>query len=71
LKTQQRTFFECRDLVRVRPGQESTSSPFGATFERKLDVNELAGGVVSTPVPAERFFTESLILAQDERWRRA
>jgi hypothetical protein len=35
------------------------------TFEHKLIAEGLAGLPVKTP------FTESLILAQDERWRRA
>jgi hypothetical protein len=35
------------------------------TFEHQLKVMKIAGS------PATTSFTESLILAQDERWRRA
>jgi hypothetical protein len=38
---------------------------FGADFEHKLKVKRLS------PSGGNHFFTESLILAQDERWRRA
>ncbi len=46
----------------------------GMTFELKLNLNQLptrrtgirAGSATRNPI-----FTESLILAQDERWRRA
>jgi hypothetical protein len=37
------------------------------TFELRLEEKRLR----ATPVAAIHFFTESLILAQDERWRRA
>jgi hypothetical protein len=40
--------------------------PSGLTFELKLKVKRLPGFG-----QGNHFFTESLILAQDERWRRA
>jgi hypothetical protein len=58
--------------------------PFGSTVVRKLQHRKADPGVLlgeadfptTNPKPAftgrgERFSTESLILAQDERWRRA
>jgi hypothetical protein len=46
---------------------ESRQTLRGLTFEqqRKLNAESFAG------LPAKSPFTESLILAQDERWRRA
>ena len=44
--------------------ERQSSSPFGATFELKLKVKFAGYG-------RQPLFTESLILAQDERWRRA
>ena len=38
--------------------------PAGTDFELKLKVKDCSFG-------SDHFFTESLILAQDERWRRA
>ena len=56
-------------LVRLRSEQlinNPVGFSFGRTdFEHKLKVTELAG------MSGRHFFTESLILAQDERWRRA
>jgi hypothetical protein len=40
--------------------------PKGTDFEHKLKVKKIAGFFAGN-----QFFTESLILAQDERWRRA
>jgi hypothetical protein len=40
-------------------------TPSGVTFEHELKVKGLPASV------GKHFFTESLILAQDERWRRA
>jgi hypothetical protein len=78
LKTQQRTFFECRELASGfglrREHQHLVVPPLPAertAFEHKLKVRIAGHGVVSTPGAGARFFTESLILAQDERWRRA
>jgi hypothetical protein len=75
LKTQQRAFTSRPDRLGfglprgnrnnlvvpawARPLSTSSKVSF------KLEVTELAG------LPANQFFTESLILAQDERWRRA
>jgi hypothetical protein len=39
----------------------------GMDFEHKLKVKKIAGDWFA----GNQFFTESLILAQDERWRRA
>ena len=41
------------------------------TFEHQLKVIELPDRVQHGPCAGVKFFTESLILAQDERWRRA
>ena len=76
LKTQQRTFFECRDLVHLRVGQASTPRrpavpTVRVTFEHKLNVKGLPAESFFGPRSGNPIFTESLILAQDERWRRA
>jgi hypothetical protein len=42
---------------------------FATTFEHQAQGEGLAGQ--SSIGPAKKHFTESLILAQDERWRRA
>ncbi len=45
------------------------SCPFrGTDFEHKLKVKKIAGDSCRQSIS---IFTESLILAQDERWRRA
>jgi hypothetical protein len=41
---------------------------FATTFEHQAQGEGLAGQIIG---PAKKHFTESLILAQDERWRRA
>jgi hypothetical protein len=47
------------------PGRTKTClGPSGPDFELKLKVKACSFG-------SNHFFTESLILAQDERWRRA
>jgi hypothetical protein len=79
LKTQQRTFF---DVENLDLGQASacsgervlTSSPrkrWPLSKRKTLEVKGLSTELFSTAKPATKTFTESLILAQDERWRRA
>jgi hypothetical protein len=63
------TAFERRDLMPSGVRLKTRLSSFrGRTFELKLKLK-----MSSRPLAAEvtTFFTESLILAQDERWRRA
>jgi hypothetical protein len=47
---------------------------FATTFEHQAQGEGLAGQGIACDAargPAKKHFTESLILAQDERWRRA
>jgi hypothetical protein len=56
--------------VSVEKKEPVTSSE--VTFEHKLKVNKDCRHVAFGPAESGRpIFTESLILAQDERWRRA
>ena len=69
LKTQQRE--RSRTSLAFRRGRGHnpvTPSSEGETFELKLIPNPLA---TSLRAELRKVFTESLILAQDERWRRA
>src|SRR5207245_5015247 len=65
LKTQQRAFTS-RPRLSFGWGEAKTPRRVlrDMTFERKLEVKVW-------PACRPTFFTESLILAQDERWRRA
>jgi hypothetical protein len=60
------TGFAGRPLSKVGEANKPVRPRFEADFEHKLKVKRspaFRGG--------QSFFTESLILAQDERWRRA
>src|SRR5213079_1192515 len=59
-------YVETSAVLRCRRGHEQTCHALSrADFEHKLKVKRLPAS------SRQSFFTESLILAQDERWRRA
>jgi hypothetical protein len=45
--------------------------PSGTTFEHQAQGERTASRADPMALAGNQFFTESLILAQDERWRRA
>jgi hypothetical protein len=72
LKTQQRTFFECRELgVGFGLPEYINTSSFSRFHAGERPLSKKLKVKVSPALAGDPFFTESLILAQDERWRRA